>query len=223
VDLREVWTSVVQPSDIDHHMADNGQAEANAQLLAEMVARLGLAPGARVLMPGAGTGQFLDYAPPAALAVPHWLFTDLNPAFLARLEARLSAQPTLSGDVSVDDAECPTIRGPLAAVVAVLLLEHVVWRRAVAAWAALGPQWIGCIIQRNDRDPRILSPGRQLTPSMERFRELAHPALVPETELSVALGHHGYGRVWRAERVVPDAKAMVALLFQLGPSSTAAA
>ena len=215
MELREVWTSVVQADDIDRHMADNGQAPANAELLAHLVGRLRLEPGTRVLMPGAGTGQFLDYAPASTFSTAHWLFTDLNPAFLTRLKARLRALPSVSAEVAVDDAECPTTGGPLAAVLAILLLEHVAWRRAVIAWAALGPRWIGCIIQRNDGDPRMLSPARRLTPSMERFRELTQPRLVIEAELTTELKQHGYQPVWRQEQAVPDAKAMVALLFEV--------
>lgn len=215
MDLREVWTSVVQADDIDRHMADNGQAAANAQLLAHMIGRLRLAPGARVLMPGAGTGQFLDYAPAGTFFTATWLFTDINPAFLARLEERLRAQPAFASEVAVDDAECPGITGPVAAVLAVLLLEHVAWQRAITAWTALGPQWIGCIIQRNDGDARMVSPGRRLTPSMERFRELAQPRLVGEAEMTAALRQQGYKPIWREERLVPDAKAMVAVLFQV--------
>jgi hypothetical protein len=217
VDLREIWTSVVQAQDIDRHMADNGQAPANAHLLADMIRCLPLGPSDRVLMPGAGTGQFLDAAPAGTFSSGRWVFTDLNPAFLARLVERLGTHPVCLAEVAVDDAECPTVVPPLAAVLAVLLLEHIAWRRAIAAWCALGPDWIGCIIQRNDGDARMLSPGRPLTPSMQRFRELAHPQLVAEADLTAALGQHGYTPVWREERAVPDAKVMVGKLFRFAP------
>jgi hypothetical protein len=217
VELRNVWTSVVQAHDIDRHMADNGQAPANAHLLADMVGCLPLAPSDRILMPGAGTGQFLDTAPAGTFSTGHWVFTDLNPAFLARLVERLGTHPACLAEVAVDDAECPTVAPPLVAVLAVLLLEHIAWRRAVAAWCTLGPAWIGCIIQRNDGDQRMLSPGRPLTPSMERFRELAHPQLVAEEDLTAAMDQHRYKPVWRSERVVPDAKTMVGKLFRFTP------
>lgn len=214
MELREIWTSVVQAHDIDRHMSENGQAQANASLLGKMVEYLSLVPGDRLLMPGAGTGQFLDAAPAATFATGQWIFTDLNPAFLARLAERLSRHADCRGEVAVDDAEAPTVRPPISAVLAVLLLEHIAWRRAIAAWCALGPEWIGCVIQRNDGDPRMLSPGRPLTPSMERFRELAHPELVAEADLTAALGQHGYAPVWREETAVPDMKTMVARIFR---------
>jgi hypothetical protein len=214
VDLRQVWTSVVQAADLDQHMAANGQAPVNACLLLRMLAHLTLPPGARILVPGAGTGQLLDYVDPEELIPFSWLFTDINPEFLTVLTRRLQRCPGVTHVAMVDDAENPQVPGPIEAVLAVLVLEHVNWHRALAAWTERGVSRIGCIIQRNEADSRMLAPGRPLTPSMERFRELARPELVPEEALTTELAGRGYELHWRAEQAVPDSKAMIALLHR---------
>jgi len=213
MELREAWTSVVAAADLDRHMADNGQAAANAGLLDRLLTAMELPAGAQVLMPGAGTGQFLDYTSPGSRRLG-WVFTDLNPTFLTLLQDRLRRHPALDAEVRPDDAERPTVPGPFEAVVAVLLLEHIDWQGAIAAWTRLAPRWIALIIQRNEAEAMLLTARRVLTPTMARFREVARPHLIPEAALTAELARRGYPSHWRMEQPVPDDKTMIALLYR---------
>jgi hypothetical protein len=204
----------VEADDLDRHMAANGQAAANAGLVSAMLERVGLSAGSRVLFPGAGTGQLLDFLPAAPLRALDLTFTDINAAFLDVLRRRIEAVGGLTARVVVDDAERPAPGGRFEAVVTVLVLEHVAWGPAVEALAALCDRWLAFVIQRNDGDPAMVATTRELAPSIARFRAIARPRLVPEPELTAAVEREGLRLAWRSETRVPDAKAMIGLLYE---------
>jgi hypothetical protein len=214
VDLFEAWTTVVRARDMDAHMARNGQADANAKLLAWMLGAIPPSPGGRILMPGAGTGQFLDRIETAALEPWDWIFTDVNTEFLDFMHSRLRRHRGVSAAICIDDAEAPNTEGPLCAVLTALLLEHVDWKKALAAWAALSPGWIGIVIERDDATGERRPTPRPLRSTIARFEEVARPHLVPERELADELARLGYLPHARREEPVPDARAMVALLHR---------
>jgi hypothetical protein len=190
-----------------------GQAQANAALVEAMITS-GPAPALRsVLFAGAGTGQLFDYVDPAFLAPYRLTFTDLNPAFLGRLRERL-AGTALDYEAVVDDTEHPRLRGPFGAAVVVLVLEHVAWRRGLDGLAALRPEVLHLVVQRNPEGmDSAVTPGRTLPPSLTLAAESAHPTLVDPAEVEAYLGRHGYALVARRERAVPDAKTMIGLTF----------
>ncbi len=173
-DLRRAWISVVRASELDRHMAGNGQAQANARILGEMLAAMALPPGARILMPGAGTGQFLDYMDISLLRPLQVVFTDINAEFLKVLEKRLKRSGDLRARVEVDDCEQPAVHGPFEAMLTALLLEHVDWPKAVEAFAALQPRFLAFVIQRNEGDPNMVATSRKLAPSIEAFTAPRH-------------------------------------------------
>jgi SAM-dependent methyltransferase len=70
-------------------MATIGQAQVNASLVCQMLGDHPLAPGARLLFVGCGTGQTLDFADLDELRGFTITFSDINPEFLAKLEERL--------------------------------------------------------------------------------------------------------------------------------------
>ena len=98
---RDLWAGHITADDYERQMAATGQPQANGDLLAELFRDVPPAPGSRILFAGAGTGQYFDYFPPAALGHYRPIFTDLNPRFLDRLAPRFTCQ-TL-----VDDIEAP--------------------------------------------------------------------------------------------------------------------
>jgi hypothetical protein len=214
MDLRDAWTTVVEPDDLDRHMASNGQAAVNAELVLQMLDEMRLDSDSRILMPGAGTGQILDYVPVPRFEPFRWVFTDISHRFLDVLRDRLSRNATLRVDARHDDGVNPQVAGPFDAIVAVLVLEHLDWRAAIANWAALGPRFIGLVIQRNDTSAAMLAPRPGLAPSIERFRQVAQPQLVPEADLTAELGRAGFTQQWRLAHAVPDSKTMVALLYK---------
>lgn len=210
--LRKAWTEVITVEDLDRHLAAVGQAEVNAGLLVEMLSESSLPAGAELLIAGAGTGQLFDYADVAALAPYRLTCTDINGEFLAALEARLRKTPGLRASVRVDDVEATELHGPFDAVAAILLLEHIEWRKGITALARLDPEWMYLVIQRNEGAPDPLTPKRDLAPSIRQFGAMARPALVSEPDLTAFLAESGYAIHRRYERPVPDEKTMVGLM-----------
>jgi hypothetical protein len=211
--LREAWTRIVLADDLDTHMAAVGQAQANAALV-EMMMTTGEAPERRtVLFAGAGTGQMFDYVNDSFLAPYHVTFTDINAAFLERLRERLAGS-SLKYETVVDDIEDSTLSGRFGTAVVVLVLEHVEWQKALRSLAALQPEIIHLVVQRNPPDQdNAITPGRTLPPSIARASEKAHPLLVDPEAIRSLLEGEGYVLVRCFERPVPDAKTMIGLTF----------
>ena len=214
--LREAWTRIVLTDDLDAHMAAVGQAQANAALVETMMTTGDAPQLPTVLFAGAGTGQMFDYVKGSFLAAYRVTFTDINAAFLERLRERL-AGTSLIFETVVDDIEDSTLSGPFGMAVVVLVLEHVVWQKALRTLVGLQPEIIHLVVQRNPpaMDDAI-TPGRTLPPSIARASEKAHPVLVDPEAIRSFLEGEGYALVRRFERPVPDAKTMIGLTFSAG-------
>ena len=205
--LRHAWTAIIQPADYEAHMAANGQAQANAELVRELFLIAPPPTGAAILVAGAGTGQMFDYLDPGILAPYRTTFTDINPDFLDSLEARLESHE-LAFETLVDDIERPSVPGYFDLVIAVLVLEHVDRPSAVAGMCRLATWRIFVVIQE---DPPNLE-SRLAVGTMNVLREL-QPRLVDRVELVSAFEKHGF-RVHRvSSREVADSKEMVAIEF----------
>lgn len=185
-------------------MAAVGQAQANASLLEELF--LGYAPrlGARILFAGAGTGQCFDYLPANLLGRYRVTFADINAGYLARLAERLAGSDIAT---VVDDIEATRLAGPFELAIAVLVLEHVDWRRAVDSLASQAGR-VFVVIQQNPAEP---SPNR-LDGTMAILHE-ASPALVDPLALTAAFEAHGFGPTRTSVRAVPDGKRMLGFDF----------
>jgi len=210
--LRRAWTEIVTAEDYELHMASIGQAEAAAELTASILHAAAPAPGSRIVIAGAGTGQMFDFIDPALFRPYRLLCSDLNPAFLARLGERLLRRG-LEAELVEDDIECTALEPEPALLLATLLLEHIEWRRGVEVFAALRPASCGIILQENP--PAMTSavtPGRTLPPSIAKAVETAHPVLVPKDELVAAMCLRGYPCRFAAERPVADGKRLAGLL-----------
>jgi SAM-dependent methyltransferase len=187
-------------ADYEAHMAAVGQAQANAELVGE--ALLGLREGGAVLMAGAGTGQIFDYLNPQVLAGYRTTFTDINGEYLAKLAARVSG---ISCETVVDDIEATALAGPYEVAVAVLVLEHVDWRRAVASLCRVARRAF-VVVQEDPPDVAV----RALAGTMEVLRE-ARPRLVPRGELVAEFERLGFGLEETRVREVADGKRMVGM------------
>ncbi|MCX6622033.1 MAG: hypothetical protein NTY38_13385 [Acidobacteria bacterium] len=209
--LRHAWTAHVTAADYEAHMANVGQAQANAELV-ETLFRLATPPGHRILIPGAGPGQMFDYLDPAVLAGHDITFTDLNPDFLGRLADRLAAAPFAHREL-LDDLENTALDGPFDAAILVLVLEHICWPNGIASLARLGIPRCYIVIQQNPEGlAPAVTPGRQVPGSMQIFREV-HPKLVPRDQLIEAMEEAGYRLTGEQSRPVPDDKQMILLVF----------
>src|ERR1017187_6064221 len=100
-------------------------------------------------------------------------------------------------------------------LLAILLLEHIDWRRGIEAFAGLRPGACGIIMQENPPEmSTAVTPGRRLPPSIEKALETAHPTLVRRGQLIGAMAEKGYALRDTAVRQVPDGKRLVGLLFR---------
>src|SRR5258706_8764724 len=88
ITLREAWSKIVTADDYEGHMAEVGQAQANAELVRDLICDLAPPQGAKVLFAGAGTGQMFDYIDGTLFAPFDMTFTDINESFLAHLAAK---------------------------------------------------------------------------------------------------------------------------------------
>jgi SAM-dependent methyltransferase len=209
--VRDAWTSYISPDDYDAHMARNGQAEANARLVQSLWLRYRPA-GNRLLVAGAGTGQWLDFGG-EALAGCHITCTDINPAFLARLQAR-AARAGCDVEAVVDDLERSRLEPVFDAAIVVLVLEHIDWRRGVESLARLDVERCFVVIQENPPDQeRMLTASREPVGTIRAFLTV-HPQLVDRAELSEAFGARGYACIGAQSVDVADGKRMIGTVFE---------
>lgn len=212
--LREAWTSIIRPEDYEAHMAAVGQAQANAKLVAEYFQQQPLEAGATVLFMGAGTGQMFDFVSPGFLQPYQTTFADIHAGYLKWLEQRLRFADGLRYATVVDDVERSALSGTFDLVVAVLLLEHVPWHKAVEVMSRLSRRRAFAIIQENPPElAAALTPSRCVPGSMNIFSEI-HPTLIPRQELLDEFRGYGCQACYSAERGVADGKKMLAIGFE---------
>ena len=219
--LRRAWTEIVTPDDYEEHMSAVGQAQAAAELTGVVLRSAAWAPGARVVIAGAGTGQTLDFLDPGLLRPYQLTLTDLNPLFLSRLRARL-VRHGLTATVMEDDIERTAISPGPDLLMTALLLEHIDWRRGVESFAGLQPRMCAVIIQENPPGmSSAVTPGRRVPPSIGIAMESAHATLVPRRELIAAFDRKGYRCRETHAREVADGKQLIAVLFTPGSVGSA--
>ncbi len=208
--LRDAWIAKVDPDDYEQHMAAIGQAQANAEHVAAFAALCEPPPGARILIAGAGTGQMFDFIAPSVFDRVRPVFSDINPRFLSRLRMRFPEAACVA-----DDLEQPSLRGPFHAVCAVLVLEHVDSRRAIATLCGFRPRHVFLVIQQNPPGlSSAVTPSRVLPGTMQVFAE-THPGLLDPAAVSDYIGAAGYRLAHQAPRPVEDGKTMLGLFFSL--------
>ena len=212
--LREAWSEVIVAADYELHMANVGQAQANATLMRDLVLSAGLAPGSRVLIAGAGPGQFFEFAPAAYLEPHDLVLTDINPAFVDLALTRAIAAGLRKVEAVVDDIEATGLGGPFALAVLVLVLEHVDWRRALAEVVGLGLERLVLVIQRNPENMEtMVTPHREMPGSLKACQTGEKPHLLDEGQVTSCLSDLGFTLTTRDERQVADGKSMIGLMF----------
>ena len=212
--LRRAWGEIVTAADYEQHMASIGQAQAGAALTAELMERAAIPAGGTIAIAGAGTGQMLDFLDTGLFRPYRLVCSDLNAAFVERLRERLAARG-LEAELLQDDIECTRLKAGPDLLLAVLLLEHIDWRRGVQAFGELRPAACGIVLQENPPAmTTAVTPGRRLPPSLAKAVEMGHPALVPPAALIEAMQAQGYRLLETAVREVADEKRLAGLLFR---------
>jgi 2-polyprenyl-3-methyl-5-hydroxy-6-metoxy-1,4-benzoquinol methylase len=212
--IREAWLNTISPDDYDAHMAAVGQAQANAELVAQLLEADPPTTGASILFVGAGTGQLFDYQLPGMLTPFQSTFADINAEYLERLRARIRSTPGLHFDTVVDNVESSSLTPGYELVVAVLVLEHVDWRKAIATMCRLSCRRVFVVIQENPPDlPSAMTKNRPVVGSMRVFLVL-DPQLVPRAEVEKEFRENGLALRCVLSREVLDSKRMVGLEFE---------
>lgn len=202
--LRDAWRGGVKAHDYEAHMAAIGQAQANAEHLAEFAR----GSEGRLLVAGCGPGQFFDFLQDGALDGRRPVFCDINPEFLRALRVRCP-----NADCVADDLEQSSLREQFEAACATLVLEHTDWKAVAATLARLAPQ-VMLVIQINPPEmATAVSPGRTPPGSMAAFKHV-HPNLIDESDLVAEMGRLGLAVRSRSPKAVADGKTMLALTFE---------
>ena len=211
--LREVWAKVIRPEDYDAHMAMVGQAQANAQLVADWLRLSPPKTDSLVLFAGAGTGQMFDFISPECLSPYQVTFTDINSDYLKCLESRLKSKSQLRFHTLVDDIERSKLPVGFSLAFAVLVLEHVDWHLAIESLCRLSNDGVFVIIQENVvKSTTAVTKTQPLIGTMTIFREV-HPMLVNREELVREFDNHGFYHAYSSQKRVPYEKKMVGLGF----------
>ncbi|MBV9225682.1 MAG: class I SAM-dependent methyltransferase [Acidobacteriaceae bacterium] len=211
--LRLAWTQIVTADDYEEHMTAIGQAQAAAALTQSIIQATTPLEGARLVIVGAGTGQMLDFMDASLLRPFQITCTDLNRSFLLRLEERLTRYG-LQATILEDDIEHTMLSPGPDLLLATLVLEHIDWRRGVEVFAELRPQACGVIMQENPVGMlSAVTPDRRVPPSIAKAVEIAHPTLVPQTELIAAFDGRGYECRARDTQEVADGKRLITMRF----------
>jgi hypothetical protein len=104
--------------------------------------------------------------------------------------------------------------GTFEFVVAILLLEHVEWRKAIAEISRLSAARVFIVLQQNP--PHIttaVTQGRPLPGSMALLTDV-HPHLIPSADVVAEFSRHGFELRRSSAREVLDSKRMLALEFE---------
>ena len=211
--LREAWSSVIAPEDYELHMANVGQAQANADLMRELVSTQSSKVSRRLLFAGCGPGQFLEVASPDYLFPHRCVFTDLSPAFIEQVRVR-AASIGLDFEALVDDVEDSQLEPGFDAIILVLVLEHTQWQRTLTEMIRLQPNRLIIVIQRNPTEmATMVTPNRELPGTLKACAQGEKPRLLEPEELVSFLSGLGFVERRREVREVADGKEMIGIVF----------
>lgn len=211
-DTKEIWKKIVSVDDIDHHLAKNGQAEANAKLFWELFTKNQLPPGGTLLFPGIGTGQIFDYLSINELEGYNFIFTDVSIDFLDKVQERIGNR--LSYKILVDDIEETQLTETVDGVVAILFLEHVIWKTAIDNLLKLSPKTFYVVIQGQSEDASsMVTSSEPLRPSIKKFSELARPEIIKKDKLDEFMASRKFHLKNQQIVPVPGGKTMIGLTY----------
>ena len=212
--LKHAWSSIVNAEDYDGHMAEVGQAQANAELVRNFLSALQLPKGSRILFAGAGTGQMFDYVDASFLLDLVVTFTDINQEFLDVLSARATRVGMKKFTTVLDDVE-ETKLGEFDWIILVLVLEHVDWRKALKSLSVHVKFGFLIISQKNPEGMTTnVAPNRVLRPSIAEASKGEQAHLIADFDLIAELDSLGFDLDKREDRYVPDEKLMCAFQFR---------
>ncbi len=214
---KEAWLNVVEPHDLDTHMANIEQAQTNAGIIRDFFNRYPLSKGSKLLIHGCGPCQMFDYISPSDIGDVEITFADLSPRMLEAGKERLKKFKRVSYRTLVDDIEKTKITSRFYGVLLTLVLLHTDWKKSLANMCSLSPSALYIIEQEQKPGTSPIALERELPPSIKRYAETTTPGeLIPRSELTCFLKGKGYNLVYTKEKQVPDNKVMVGLVYRKG-------
>ncbi len=210
--MREAWARTIRAADYDAHMMAVGQAQVNAELVAELLRDRPPQADARVLFVGAGTGQMFDFISAEILRPFVTTFADINREYLEKLRERLAPFRGLRFETFLDDIEDSQLAPGFALAIAVLVLEHVDWRKAVACLCRLSSERVFIVLQENP--PGAAHPMTRPPVGTMEVLGCIHTRLLAPADVDEEFCRNAFRLVWRCERAVPDEKKMLACEYR---------
>ncbi|MFH1263470.1 MAG: hypothetical protein V1495_08545 [Pseudomonadota bacterium] len=113
----------------------------------------------------------------------------------------------------MDDIEKTRLPDPYDGVAAVLVLQHIDWKKGLDTILGLKPSRIYLIEQGNLKIGHAVTKGRFLPPSVTEYVATVTPQLVPLEAVPDYLAQHPYRLSNVYERPVPDDGVMVGMVF----------
>lgn len=212
--LRRAWTEVIQAADYELHMANVGQAQANAVLVRDLILAENLYPSGRLLFAGCGPGQFLALVPTDYLENHRCVFTDISPSFVEQTSRR-AHDLGLQFEARVDDLESSLLEPGFSDITLVLVLEHTDWKRVLEEMIRLQPQRLFIVVQENPAEmATMVTPHRELPGTLKACANGEKPHLINRDELQAFLTKRGFELASTQVRPVADGKTMWGMVFE---------
>jgi hypothetical protein len=210
---KEAWLHIIKPDELDTHLANIGQAAANATIVKELFKKHPLAEGSRLLIHGCGTCQMFDYIKPSDIGKVDMSFADINDGMLEVAERRLRKYKEASCHFLADDIENTNIGEHYDALLLILVLLHVDWRRSLENMIKLTPSLFYIIEQEQEAGTPSIAKERKLPPSIKEYAEVEATELISLRELTKFFNERGYHLTYSIRKAVPDKKFMVGLIY----------
>lgn len=211
---KEAWLHIVEPDDLDAHLANIEQADTNAAIIKELFKKNPLTEGSKLLVHGCGTCQMFDYIKPSHIGRVSMTFVDINPKMLEVAKERLRKYTKISYRVLVDDIENTHIKEHYDTILLTLVLLHVDWRRSLENMIQLSPHSFYIIEQEQESGTSSVAKERKLPPSIKKYAEVEAVNLIPRSELTKFLNERSYKLLYTVEQPAPDNKVMVGLVYK---------
>ncbi|GEM_PF-3736054 len=212
---RRAWLEIVKPKDLDSHMKNVGQAEANATLVRDMLEAYQLDPYSGLLVHGCGTCQMFDYLKPEDLGDMEAIkltFADFSPRILRAAQKRLK-KLKFRYQLIQDDLENSQLREVYENALLVLVLQHIDWRKGLENLDKLGVSRFYIIEQEQTPGTYPITTSRKLPKSMREYAESAELSLVSLEELDAYMRSRRFELSYKNSIQVPDNKSMVSLVY----------
>ena len=210
---KEAWLHIIEPDDLDKHMTNIKQANTNAEIVKDLFKKHPLKEGSKLLIHGCGTCQIFDYIKPSDIGNVHMTFADISPKLLEVTKRRLSRHK-IAYDVLIDDIENTNIKKHYDAVLLVLVLLHVDWKRSLENMIKLNPSSFYIIEQEQKTEGCTVTKEKKLPPSIRKYAEVSTAELIHRKVLIKFFNDRGYKLVYTTKRAVPDEKVMVGFVFK---------